>query len=100
MTGPWPLAWFTLPCRGAGASAGLPAQGYNDGLSSDSAAANEPRPTLSPEAAAAASFDKSELAPVTNQLLQEARPCAPAPGRSVKAVNQGRAVGLLCPPCL
>ena len=50
------------------------AQGYNDGLSSESAAASEPRPQLSQEAAAAASFDKAELAPVTNQLLQEARP--------------------------
>ena len=49
------------------------AQGYNDGLSSESAAASEPRPQLSQEAAAAASFDKSELAPVTNQLLHEAR---------------------------
>ncbi|KAK9823006.1 hypothetical protein WJX81_005539 [Elliptochloris bilobata] len=46
-------------------------QGYNDGLSSESAAANEPRPQLSQQAAAAASFDKAELAPVTNQLLQE-----------------------------
>ena len=62
------------------------AQGYNDGLSSESAAASEPRPQLSQEAAAAASFDKSELAPVTNQLLQEARPCHPALSRVARAL--------------
>jgi hypothetical protein len=80
-------------------AAPLPAQGYNDGLSSDSAAANEPRPTLSPEAAAAASFDKSELAPVTNQLLQEARPRAPAPRRPVTVYSQGRGVHCACRAC-
>ena len=60
-----PKSYAARPARAA--------QGYNDGLSSESAAASEPRPQLSQEAAAAASFDKSELAPVTNQLLQEAR---------------------------